>query len=228
MNGLVKVGEYILEFVVVTLLVALSVVTVVFFIPMMVGLNGFFKNKKNVRTFRDIFATMKENAIILIPFSILELLITVFPILNIYYFNTHLDQMNPFVLGVSYVALVIGVIYFATGPTIIVNMNVGFFQLLRNGFMLLFGGLLRSLLALALVGGVVAIIVLYPYAIVPTLYLIPFAVTKLMTENLYVLKARALGTNVYTVKKAEQDEDYFKQTSPVKVKTKEGGNQDDK
>lgn len=229
MNGLVKIGEYILEFVVVTLLVALSAATVVFFIPMMVGLNGFFKNKKSVRLFRDIFYTIKENWVILIPFTIFELLITVFPILNIYYFNTHLDQMNPFVLAVSYVALVIGVIYFATGPTIIVNMEVGFFQLLRNGFMLLFGGLWRSLLSLILVAGVVALIVLYPYAIVLTLYLIPLAVTKLMTENLYVLKARAMGTNVYTLKKAEQDDDYFKQPTPVQVKPKEkeGGEQDD-
>ena len=42
MNGLVKIGEYLLEFLVVTLLVALSAATVVFFIPMMVGINGFF------------------------------------------------------------------------------------------------------------------------------------------------------------------------------------------
>ena len=90
MNGLRIFGEYVVEFVVVTLLVALSAVSVIFFIPMLVGLNGFFKHKKNERLFKDIFITIKENWKILIPYSIFELLITVFPILNIYYLNTHL------------------------------------------------------------------------------------------------------------------------------------------
>ena len=231
MKGLARLGEFILEFVVVTLLVALSSALVLPFVPMMVGLNGFFKNKKDVRLFRDIFKTIGENWKILIPYTIFQLLITVFPILNIYYFNTHLDQMNYFVLAVSYVALFVGVIYFTTAPTIIVNMSVGFFQLLRNGFMLLFGGLVRSLLSLLLMAGVVALILFYPYAIVGVLYLAPFLLTKMMTENLYVLKARALGTNVYTVKKAELEDDYVQQVRPVKVNYNEnenGGKKDER
>jgi len=227
MRGFQILGEYILEFVVVTLLVALSAVSVVFFVPMMVGLNGFFKNKKSIRLFRDIFRTMKENVKILIPFTIFELLITVFPILNIYYFNTHLENMNYFILAISYVALVIGVIYFATGPTIIVNMNVGFGQFLRNGFMLLFGGLIRSLISLAVVGGVVALIVLFPYAVPGTLYLVPFAVTKMMTENFYVLKAKSLGTSVYEVKKEESADDYLDETGRVKRTNQKGGNNEE-
>ena len=231
MKGLARLGEFILEFVVVTLLVALSSALVLPFVPMMVGLNGFFKNKKDVRLFRDIFKTIGENWKILIPYTIFQLLITVFPILNIYYFNTHLDQMNYFILAVSYVALFVGVVYFTTAPTIIVNMSVGFFQLLRNGFMLLFGGLVRSLLSLLLMAGVVALILFYPYAIVGVLYLAPFLLTKMMTENLYVLKARALGTNVYTVKKAELEDDYVQQVRPVKVNYNEnenGGKKDER
>ena len=230
MKGIGKFGEYVLEVVVVTLLVAISAATVIPFIPMMVGLAGYFRNKKEVRMFRDIFDTIKENWKILIPYTIFQLLITVFPILNIFYFNTHLEQMNGFILAVSYVALVVGAIYFATAPTIIVHMNVSFFQLLRNGFMLLFGGLFRSILALATVAGVVALILLYPYAIIATLYLVPFFLTRLMLENLYVLKARMLGTNVYSVKKAEQEEeeDYYRQTAPVQVNDpRKGDNHDE-
>ena len=227
MKGIGKFGEYVLEVVVVTLLVALSVILVLPFVPMMVGLAGYFKNKKNVRLFRDIFVTIGENWKILIPYTIFELLITVFPILNIFYFNTHLDQMNYFILAISYVALVIGAIYFVSAPTIIVNMNVSFFQLLRNGFMLLFGGLLRSLASLAAVAGVIALILFYPYAVIASFYLLPMIVTKLMLENLYVLKARVLGTNVYTIKKAEQDDDYYTQKAPVQVKDPKGGNHDE-
>ena len=228
MKGIGKFGEYVLEVVVVTLLVALSAATVIPFIPMMVGLAGYFRNKKEVRMFRDIFDTIKENWKILIPYTIFQLLITVFPILNIFYFNTHLDQMNYFILALSYVALVIGAIYFVSAPTIIVNMNVSFFQLLRNGFMLLFGGLLRSLACLAAVAGVIALILFYPYTVIASFYLLPMIVTKFMLENLYVLKARMLGTNVYTIKAAEQDDDYYyTQKAPVQVKDPKGGNHDE-
>lgn len=223
MNGLRIFGEYVVEFVVVTLLVALSAVSVIFFIPMLVGLNGFFKHKKNERLFKDIFITIKENWKILIPYSIFELLITVFPILNIYYLNTHVENMNYVLLAVSYVALVIAAIYLATAPTIIVNMKINFFQLLYNGFMLLFGGLLRALASLALIGGVIAIILLYPYVVVATFYVVPLLVTKLMLENFYVLKARVLHTNVYTIKQQEMNDGYLDERGQIIHDTEDGG-----
>ena len=225
MRGFRVLGEYILEIVVVTLLVAVSALSVVFFIPMMVGLNGFFKNKKDVRLFKDIFITIKDNALILIPFSIFELLIIVFPVLNIYYFNTHLENLNGFLLAISYVALVIGCIYFATAPTIIVNMHVNFFQLLRNGFMLLFGSLTRSIGSLLLVAGTVALVLFWPYGVVLTFYLVPLLTTKLMLENFYVLKARALNTNVYTLKNQEKEDNLIDEagltTYPVEMEEKD-------
>lgn len=215
MQGLRKFGEYLTEFLVVTILVALSAASVIFFIPMLVGLNGFFKNKKDVRLFKDIFLTIKENWLILIPYTIFELVIIVFPVLNIYYFNTHVSQMNYVLLAISYVALVIGSIYFITGPTIIVNMNVNFFQLIYNGFMLLFGSLIRTLICLALMAGVIAIILLFPYVIPATFYAVPFIVTILMQENFYVLKARVLQTSVYELKKQENQDNYLDERGRV-------------
>ncbi len=215
MKGLRIFGEYLAEILLVTLFVALSAASVVFFIPMMVGLNGFFRNNKETRLYKDIFQTMKENVKILIPFTIFELLIIVFPVLNIYYFNTNPDKMNGFLLAISYIALFIGGIYLATAPTIIVNMKVSFPQLIYNGFMLLFGGLLRSILSLLLIAGVLALVLYYPYAVIATFYLLPFLLTRLMLENFYVLKARVLGSNVYQVKKAEQEDDYLSQNGGI-------------
>lgn len=223
MRGLRILGEYIVEILVVTILVALSAASVIFFIPMLVGLNGYFKNKKDVRLLKDIFITMKDNWKILIPYTIFELLIIVFPVLNIYYFNTHLDKMNYFLLSASYIALVVGAIYLTTAPTIIVNMNVTFFQLLRNGFMLLFGSLYRSLISLAVVGGVIALILFYPYVIVATLYLAPLVTTKLMLENFYILKARVLHTNVYEIKKQQQSDDYLDERGHIRTSEENGG-----
>ncbi len=223
MRGLRILGEYIVEILVVTILVALSAASVIFFIPMLVGLNGYFKNKKDVRLLKDIFITIKDNWKILIPYTIFELLIIVFPVLNIYYFNTHLDKMNYFLLSASYIALVVGAIYLTTAPTIIVNMNVTFLQLLRNGFMLLFGSLYRSLISLAVVGGVIALILFYPYVIVVTLYLVPLVTTKLMLENFYILKARVLHTNVYEIKKQQQSDDYLDERGQIRTSEEIGG-----
>ena len=224
MRGIRILGDYILEILVITILVALSAATVIFFIPMMVGLAGYFKNKKDVRLFRDIFLTMKENWKILIPYSLFQLVIIVVPTLNIYFLNTHPERMNYFFLGISYVALVIGSIYFVTAPTIIANMNVNFFQLLRNGFMLLFGSLLRTIAALAIVAGVIAAILLYPYIVIATLYFVPLFITKLMIENFYVLKARVLGMNVYQLKQKELSDNYLDENGKVNHSESEGGN----
>ncbi len=223
MVGLRKFGEYLTEFLVVTLLVALSALSVVFFVPMLVGLCGFFKNKKEVRLFKDIFITMKENWLILIPYTIFQLVILVFPILNIYFFNTHPANMNYVVLAISYVALVVGSIYLVTAPTIIVNMNVKFLQLIYNGFMLLFGSLIRSLICLALMAGVIAIILLFPYVIPATFYAVPFITSALMHENFYVLKARVLQTSVYELKKKEYEDNYLDERGRVSHEKKGEG-----
>lgn len=223
MRGIRIFGEYVMEIVIITLLVAISALTIVMFIPVLVGLNSYFKNKKDVRLYKDIFITIKENYKILIFYTIFQLLIIVFPVLNIYYFNTHPENMNFIILSVSYVALVIGAIYLTTAPTIIVNMNVTFFQLLRNGFMLLFGSILRSIISLLIMAGVVMLVLYYPYALVGTLYVVPLAITRLMLENFYVLKARALGMNVYQVKQKETSDDYLDEYGRVVHEEENGG-----
>lgn len=216
MNGLRKLGDYIWEFMVVTLIVAVSAVTVLPFIPVIVGLNAFFRRSIDERRFRDIFIAIGQNWKILIIYTIFQLVMIVFPVLNIYYFNTHPENLNTFVLAVSVIALVFGVFYLATAPMIIVNMDVTFFQLLRNGIMLLFGGLLHSIIAVACIAGVVALIIWYPYVVVLTLYAAPYLVCRLMYENFYKLKARALGTTVEKLREQENADDYLDEYGRVK------------
>lgn len=216
MNGLRRIGDYFWEFLVVTLIAAVAAVTVLPFIPVTVGLCAFFRRSAEERRFKDIFTAIGENWKILIPYTIFQLVIIVFPILNIYFFNTHPEQLNYFVLAVSVVALVFGVFYLATAPTIIVNMKVTFRQLLRNGIMLLFGGLLHSILAVACIAGVVALILWYPYAVVLTLYAVPYINSKLMNENFYKLKAKSLGTTVQKLRDEESSDDYLDEYGRVK------------
>lgn len=206
MRGLVKLGEYLLEIVIVIALSVVSLLSVILYIPLFVGLTGFFSRKKSERLFKDIFKTIKENIKIIFPYTIFQLLFIIFPVLNIYFFNTHPEAINKIMLALNYIALVIGGMYIVSAPTIIVNMNVTFTQLLRNGIMLLFGSPLRSLVALAIVVGVGASVIYFPYIVILLLYIAPLAITIIMRDNFLILKAKALKTSVYEIKKQEKDE----------------------
>ena len=215
MHGLQLVGEYALEIFVVSLLLALSAMLVIPFIPMLVGVTGFFKNKMGVRRFKDIFTTIGSSFGIIALYTIFELIIILFSVLNLYFFNTHPANTNYFVMVICYVALVVGIVYLVTGPTIIVNMQVGVRQFLYNGLVLMSGGILRSLAAIAVAGGVVAIIILYPYVLPLTLYAVPFVTSKLLSENFFTLKARALKTSVYQLKHECDKDNYLNEYGEV-------------
>lgn len=215
MKGFRLFGDYAFEFFVITLLVALSAVLILPFIPMVVGVAGYFKTDINSRRFKDIFTTIGKNWKILIFYTVFQLIIIIFPVLNIYFFNTHPENTNYFVLAVCCVALFVGVIYLVTAPTVIVNMDVTLRQLLYNGIMLLFGGLLRSLISLACVAGIIALILFYPYVVPLTLYAVPLVISKLMAENFLKLKAKALNTSVFELKKKMKEDDYLDENGEI-------------
>ncbi len=202
------VGDYLLEFFVITLLLLLSLALVIPFIPMVVGITGYFKRDIHSRRFKDIFSTQKENWKILIFYTLFELTILVVATLNIYYFNQHLETATYFILVVSYIAFLIGIVYLVTAPTIIVHMNVTFRQLLFNGFMLIFGGIKNSLLALGMLVLILVLILYFPY-VVPFLgYFVLLVSQKLMMKNFKKLKAKVLGVRYEDLEKKETDDEY--------------------
>lgn len=212
MKGLRLFGDYALEILVITLLLTLSALSVIFFVPMLVGVAGFFKNNIDTRRFKDIFTTIGRNWKILIFYTLFQLVIIVLPVLNIYYFNTHAEAMNfisYFVLAVSCIALLVGAVFLTTAPTVIVNMDLTFRQLLYNGVMLVFGGAIRSLICVACVAGVFALFIFYPFAVILTLYAVSYLISRLMNENILKLKAKALNVSVYELKKKPASDDYL-------------------
>lgn len=215
MKGLQIFGEYVFEFIVITLLLALSALLIIPFVPMTVGVVGYFRQDIHTRRFKDIFTTIGANLKTLVFYTLFQIVIIVFPVLNIYFFTAHPEHMNYFVLAVSCIALAVGAIYLVTAPIIIVNMKVTFRQLIYNGIMLLFGGPWRSLLSLACVGGIVALILFYPYVVPLTLYAAPCLISALMTENFYHLKAKATGVSVFELKKRLNEDDYLDENGKI-------------
>ena len=216
MKGLRVIGDYAAEFLVITLLVAVSALSVIFLVPVLVGVTGYFSKELDARRFKDIFTTIGKNWKVIVFYTIFQLIIIVVPVLNIYFFNTHPEKTNNFVLAISVIALLFGTIYLATSPTVIVNMNVKFRQLLYNGFMMLFGSLWRSIISVLLLLGIVALTLSYPYVLVLTLYIVPMIISKLMKENFYKLKAKALNLSVEQLKRKEKEDDYLDEKGVVK------------
>ena len=216
MKGLRVIGDYAAEFLVITLLVAASALSVIFLVPVLVGVTGYFSKELDARRFKDIFTTIGKNWKVIVFYTIFQLIIIVVPVLNIYFFNTHPEKTNNFVLAISVIALLFGTIYLATSPTVIVNMNVKFRQLLYNGFMMLFGSLWRSIISVLLLLGIVALTLSYPYVLVLTLYIVPMIISKLMKENFYKLKAKALNLSVEQLKRKEKEDDYLDEKGAVK------------
>ena len=72
MKGFRLIGDYALEFLVVTLIVALSAATVLPFIPVLVGVTGYFKSDIDSRRFKDIFVTIGKNWKILIFYTLFQ------------------------------------------------------------------------------------------------------------------------------------------------------------
>ena len=55
MKGLNVFGEYAFEFLVITILMGLSAVLILPFVPMLVGVTGFFSRPMGERRFKDIY-----------------------------------------------------------------------------------------------------------------------------------------------------------------------------
>ena len=201
-------GEYFFEFIIVTCLLIISLILIIPFPFMIVGVTGYFSNDIYTRRYRDIFICIKENWKILSLYSSFEILIILFSSLNIYYINTNLSKVNGVMLVVSYIALIIGIVYLITAPTIIVNMNVNLKQLIINSFVLLLGNLKYTIYTILLIIGVILLILYFPYVIIFSFYIVSILVQRLMNENFCVLKAKALGISVDQLKHQQQYDDF--------------------
>ncbi|MBQ3253752.1 MAG: hypothetical protein IJA65_04265 [Acholeplasmatales bacterium] len=209
MKGLRIIGDYFLEYLIITLLLILSAILIIPFIPVFIGVISYFRRDLDARMLKDIFVPIKENLVIIIKFTIFELVLLSFSALNIYFMNTNLEVMNEFILFISYVGLIIGIIFLINAPIIILNMNVNLRQLLFNSIALIFGGFVNSLLAIAAVGVYVVAGILFPYLLLIGIYIVPFFVSKYTNQNLLKLKARKLKTTVEELTKKENQDDYF-------------------
>jgi len=211
MKGFKIFGEIIFEYLVITLLIILSSLSVIGFIPVFVGIISYFNHKKNDRMFKDIFTAIKDNLKIIIKFTILELIILIVSILNIYFFQNHQEGFNIIILVLSYVFLGIGIIFLAHSPMIIIGMNVNLRQLIFNSFLFFFGGFLNSLIAIVALALIVVLAAYIPYLIIIYAYFAYKAVAYFTGKNFLVFKAKKLNITVNELTKMQDEDNYFEE-----------------
>jgi hypothetical protein len=149
---LLTIGNIIFDYLIITLIGILSLLLIVPFIPIYVGIIGYFVMDRDDRDLKGLFLTIKSNIKIISLYTIFILILTIIPILNILLINkTDIFLFETIFLGINYVVLILDLIFVINGPIIIIKMNVNFKQLLFNSFMLIFGGLINFLTGLGLI-----------------------------------------------------------------------------
>ena len=211
MKGFRIFGEYIFEYLILTIILVLSLILVIPFIPVYIGVVGYLTHKRDDRMLKDIFTTIKENWKIILKFTIFELIILVFSFLNIYYFRQNMTGFNTVIVVISYVFLFFGVVFLAHAPMIIIGMNVNLRQLILNTFLFFFGGVINSIIAIAALAGLTAIASYIPYLVLVLLYFAVVIVEYFTRKNFLFLKARKLNMSVEELTKREQEDTYLEE-----------------
>ena len=185
------VGTYIFDYVVITLLLSLSLASVIFFIPIYVGVVKYFQREFEERRLKDIFTYLKDDWAIVIKYTILELLVLIIPILNIVYFNSG-DRSNNVITIISFVVLIYGVLMFINGPILILNMKLTLFQLMFNSIILIYGKWYLTVITLVVIVGSVIGLLYFPYITPFVLYFFAFIVAKSTLVNFEAVKLKTL------------------------------------
>ncbi len=202
MKGIFAFGEYAFEYICITLLLAVSFVLVIPFVPMFVGTVSYFKYKQGERRLKDIFTAIGQNWRILIPFTIFELVILGVSLLNVSY-SLSTGSKDPFFLLLSYVGLIIGLVVLANGSVIILKMNVRFVQLLVNSITVILGGIPNFLMLALIYGAYLVVGSVNPLLLPFGLYFICMATYTLVNKNILQLKALKYKVSVQELERRE-------------------------
>lgn len=201
-------GNLFFDYVIITLLLTISFVLVIPFIPVYIGVNEYFLEHYEDRKLKNIFTSIKANFSIIIKFTIFELIALIFAIGNIIFFNTG-ERSNDLITLLSYVILIFSLVCFINAPIIIIKMKVTLKQLLFNCFALIFGKWYLSILLIVLAGGVIIGCCYLPYITPFVLYFIALLGSTINLRLLNILKAKSMKLSVEEIDKKESEDTYY-------------------
>lgn len=190
-NGFVKVGTIVFDFLAITILLTLSLVLIFPFPFILTGVHNYFLYKIDDRRLANIFNILKANWKILLKFSIFWGLVVGLSIFEIVIFNVNHWRADVLTF-ICYVMLVLSVIFITDAPMVILRMNVNLRQLLFNCITLIYGCWWFITLAILLTIGYFVAFAYFPYIGGIGLYFLAL-IDNLATRRAFKkLKARAL------------------------------------
>lgn len=204
----IKFGNVIFNYLVILFLLTISLILVIPFIPMYIGVNGYFSKKNDERALLDIFITIKDNIKIISIFTIFELVFVSVAIGDILYFSS-LENSNTVLIVIGYVVLCFLLLFFMNSSVIIINMNVTIKQLLFNCITLIFGKPLYSIILyifnILLITGMVNFMYIIPFV----LFFLAFINEKVNDKNFKILKAKQLKKSIDELETKENIDEYY-------------------
>lgn len=204
----IKIGNVIFNYLVISFLLTISLILIIPFIPMYIGVTYYFSKKSDERSLLDIFITIKENLKIISIFTFFELVFISIAIGDILYFSS-LGNGYTILIVIGYVVLCFLLLFFMNSSTIIINMNVTIKQLLFNCITLIFGKPLYSIVLYIFYILSITVMVNFIYIIPFVLFFLVLINEKVNDKNFKILKAKQLNKSIDELETKENIDDYY-------------------
>lgn len=205
-EGLRKVGTYIFDYLVITVLLTLSLVLLFPFPFILTGVHNYFLYKFEDRRLANIFNILKPNWKILLKFSIFWAVVVGLSIFEIVLFNLNTFRNDALTI-ICYVLLIFSVIFITNVPMIVLRMNVNLKQLLFNSITLIYGCWWFILISIILTIGYFVAFAYFPYISGVGLYFLVLIANKATRKAINKLKAKAMKVDVKTIEEPENKEE---------------------
>lgn len=186
--GIVKLANHVFDYLAITFIGMVSLLLVVPFFPIYIGIIGYFLTNQEDRELKTIFRVIKTNARLLIPYSLLLLLIGALSALNLLYALKHPSLIGKISLPIHVIALGFGFILFINGPAIIYYMQVSFKQLLFNSIVLFFHRLYDSFALFFMFGAYGFLSLKSPLVFLFGFYFVNMIIARLSQKNIMSLR----------------------------------------
>jgi hypothetical protein len=135
---LISAGTAVFDYIIITMLLFVSLMLVIPFVPVYVGVARYLAKSNNERTLRIIFETIKQNIRILFQFSLLFTVLITSIILNLFVLDDSAIVIAKLMEWISYIGLFILLHIIINAPMIIIEMKVTLRELVVNSIHMVF------------------------------------------------------------------------------------------
>jgi hypothetical protein len=190
-----RIAQEIIDAIVIIGILSLSFLSIVAFVPVFVGVCGYFASPKEERNIKTIFKTIMSGGKTLMVFSMIETIALTIAVLNISYFEFANGTVSNTILASSWVVLSLSIWTLLFVSPIIVRMNAATKHLLFNAATVFAASGFKSMLIVIFAGLCVYVGLIFPYALGILIYFLCLVNTSVCNRTIDQLKRK--GENHY-------------------------------